>query len=213
TSAVVWMLFTLIYRYLPDVRLGWRDVSLGALVTAVLFKLGQYALAVYFYKAAPTSAYGAVGSVVAVLLWAYYSACILFFGAEFTQVYTKHEARPIKPDAEAVPVSDEERAQQGIPRSGDLALAATAQAPDRAINPAYARAAALPQRRVVTITRPTLESTRAQLLAGAGLASGLVVGALGILAGRKYTNMGIDEVRLQQRLDRIESVLGKGKQL
>jgi membrane protein len=217
TTLVVWALFMLIYKYLPDVKLRWSDVALGARVTAILFKLGQYALAVYFYFAAPTSAYGAVGSIVAVLLWAYYSACILFFGAEFTQVYTKqYTARPIAPDPEAVPVTDEERAQQGIPRSGDLALSAAAFAPDRAIGPEYARAASdatVPQRRGVTITRPTPESAKAYAVAGVSLAGGFVVGALGLLAGRKYTAHGIDQIRLNQRLDRIESVFGRGKRL
>ena len=62
TVAVVWVLFMLIFKYLPDVKVQWRHVWLGALVTALLFKLGQYALAIYFSKGSTTSAYGAVGT-------------------------------------------------------------------------------------------------------------------------------------------------------
>jgi hypothetical protein len=213
TTLVVWGLFMLIFKYLPDVRIKWKDVWLGALVTAVLFKLGQYGLAVYFYFGSTTSAYGAAGSLVAVLLWAYYSSCILFFGAEFTQVFAKQQGHPMKPDADAVPVTDEERAQHGIPRRGDLDEAAAADVPTKAVGSAYARRQAVRDRRVVAITRPTIDSTKATALAGAGLAGGLVVGALGLFAGRKYTAMGLKEIHLQQRLDRLESVLGAGRQM
>jgi membrane protein len=88
------------------VRLAWRHIWLGALTTAALFTAGKYALVLYFRFAAPTSAFGAAGSLAAVLLWVYYSSFILFFGAEFTKVWALHHSgQPIVPDENAVRVN------------------------------------------------------------------------------------------------------------
>ncbi|MDP9172868.1 MAG: YihY/virulence factor BrkB family protein [Planctomycetota bacterium] len=86
--SVVSLLFGAIFKFLPDIRVPWRDVWHGALMTGFLFTVGKYALALYFKYGAPTSAFGAAGSLVAVLLWVYYSSFILFFGAEFTKVWS-----------------------------------------------------------------------------------------------------------------------------
>lgn len=86
---VVTGLFALIYKVLPDVRLAWRDVWLGAGVTALLFTVGKSVIGFYLGRASTTSVYGAAGSLVLVLLWIYYSAQILFLGAEFTEVYSR----------------------------------------------------------------------------------------------------------------------------
>ncbi len=112
---VVTILITMLFRLLPDVRIDWRDVFLGALVTAVLFKLGQYLLALYFKFGSATSLYGAAGSFVAVLLWVYYSGWILFFGAEFTSVYAKSRGRGFQPTELAEPMAPIDRATQGLP--------------------------------------------------------------------------------------------------
>ncbi|MEO7912595.1 MAG: YihY/virulence factor BrkB family protein [Roseiflexaceae bacterium] len=117
---VITLLFALIYKVLPDVKIQWRDVWIGALVTALLFTLGKAAIGWYLGRPGTTSTYGAAGSFVALLLWVYYSAQILFFGAEFTQVYAKAYGSQIEPAANAVPVTEEARAQQGIPRQGQL---------------------------------------------------------------------------------------------
>jgi membrane protein len=85
---VVTVLFAAIFRFLPDLKIEWRDVWLGAVFTAVLFVIGKFALGLYLGKSAVGSSYGAAGSLVVILLWVYYSAQILLFGAEFTQVYT-----------------------------------------------------------------------------------------------------------------------------
>jgi membrane protein len=87
--AVVTLLFALIFKYLPDAKVAWSDVWLGAAVTAVLFTIGKYAIGMYLGTASVGSAYGAAGSLVIVLLWAYYSSQILFFGAELTQAYAR----------------------------------------------------------------------------------------------------------------------------
>jgi membrane protein len=83
-------LFALLYRVLPDVRLGWRDVTTGAFVTAVLFTLGQQVIGLYLGQSSMASSYGAAGSVMILLLWVYYSCQILLLGAEFTRVYAEH---------------------------------------------------------------------------------------------------------------------------
>jgi len=84
---VVAMLFALIFRLIPDTRVAWRDVWLGALISAVLFALGKFVLGFYFGRSALASSYGAAGSLVIILIWVFYSAQILFFGAAFTRVY------------------------------------------------------------------------------------------------------------------------------
>jgi membrane protein len=101
TLVVVTLLFAIIFRYLPDATIAWRDVWLGALVTAALFALGNALLGVYFGYSAVGSAYGAAGSLVIFLLWAYYSAAIVYFGAEFTQVYARMYGSQIRPEAHA----------------------------------------------------------------------------------------------------------------
>jgi membrane protein len=87
--AIFSLLFALMFKVLPDVNNTWRDVWLGAVVTAVLFAVGKVLLGLYLGRASVTSTYGAAGSLIVLLLWVYYSAQILFFGAEFTQVYAR----------------------------------------------------------------------------------------------------------------------------
>ncbi len=97
--AVTTALFALLYRFLPDVRLRWRDVMTGAFVTAALFTIGQQLIGLYLGQSSVASSYGAAGSVMILLLWVYYSCQILLFGAEFTRVYAlRHGARP-RPEA------------------------------------------------------------------------------------------------------------------
>jgi membrane protein len=86
---VIGLLFAVMFKYLPDATIEWRDVRTGALVTAVLFVIGQAAISFYIGKAGVASAYGAAGSLLVLLLWVYYSAMILLFGAEFTRVYAE----------------------------------------------------------------------------------------------------------------------------
>ncbi|HEU4521894.1 MAG TPA: YihY/virulence factor BrkB family protein [Thermoanaerobaculia bacterium] len=88
---LVTVLFALIFKYLPDLEIQWRDVWLGATFTSLLFVIGKFALGLYLGKAAVGSSYGAAGSLVVLLVWVYYSAQILFFGAEFTQVYARSQ--------------------------------------------------------------------------------------------------------------------------
>jgi membrane protein len=87
--AVVTALFAMIFKMLPEVRIEWRDVWLGAVVTAILSGVGRWLIGLYLGRAGVTSVYGAAGSLVLVLLWIYYSAQLLLLGAEFTEVYSR----------------------------------------------------------------------------------------------------------------------------
>jgi membrane protein len=93
--------FALMFRYLPDVRIEWRDVRFGALSTAVLFAIGKHLLGLYLGRGSVGSAYGAAGSLIVLLVWAYYSALIFFLGAEWTQVWARQQGRGIDPDENA----------------------------------------------------------------------------------------------------------------
>jgi len=110
--------FALIFKLLPDVRIAWRDVWLGAAVTSLFFTVGKFLIGLYLGKSAVASAYGAAGSLVIIVVWVYYSAQILLLGAEFTKVWTKRRGSGFVPEKTAVPVTQEARAEQGLgPRS------------------------------------------------------------------------------------------------
>ena len=86
---MVTLLFAMLFKFLPDAKVAWSDVWLGASLTALLFVAGKFALGMYLGKSGVAAAYGAAGSVIVILLWVYYASQIFFFGAEFTQVYHK----------------------------------------------------------------------------------------------------------------------------
>jgi membrane protein len=109
--AVIMLLFAMIFKILPNVRIGWHDVWIGAAVTSLLFVFGKFLIGFYLGASSITSAYGAAASIVIVLLWVYYSACILFFGAEFTKVYARRFGSGIIPNHRAMLWSDAVRAQ------------------------------------------------------------------------------------------------------
>ena len=107
SMCVVSVLFAGIFKFLPDVRLAWKHVGVGAALTAALFTIGKYGLALYFRFASPTSAFGAAGSLAAVMIWVYYSSFILFFGAEFTKVWSvRHLGERVVPEDNAVKVKE-----------------------------------------------------------------------------------------------------------
>jgi membrane protein len=100
---VVTVLFAMIFKFLPDVKVAWRDVWFGALITAALFTLGKYLIGLYLGRAGVATPFGAAGSVVAFVVWVYYSGLIVFFGAELTQETARHLGRRIKPAENALP--------------------------------------------------------------------------------------------------------------
>jgi membrane protein len=102
---VITLLIAMIFKFLPDVRLKWRDVWLGAFVTAFLFALGKTLIGTYLGRASIGSSYGAAGSLVVLVVWVYYASVILFVGAEITQVYAHWRERRIRPSEHAVKMS------------------------------------------------------------------------------------------------------------
>jgi len=106
--AAITTLFAMIFKILPDVKTQWRDMWIGAAMTAVFFLIGKWALGLYLGSGTAASAYGAASSLITLLLWIYYSAQILLFGAEFTQVYARQFGLPIEPAKHAVKIEQKE---------------------------------------------------------------------------------------------------------
>jgi membrane protein len=102
--AILILVLAVIFKILPDAKIRWRDVWVGAVITALLFALGKWALGLYLGSGSAASAYGAASSLITLLLWVYYSSQILLFGAEFTQVYADHFGARVVPDKYAVAV-------------------------------------------------------------------------------------------------------------
>lgn len=145
--AVTVLLIAMIYKIVPDVEVKWNDVWIGAIVTAALFTVGKWAIGFYLGRSAPASTYGAAGSLIIILLWIYYSAQILFLGAEFTQVYARRFGERIRPSEGAIPISEETAAEESMPRQEEprrsprnfQAPSSRPQNPARAPNPARMR--------------------------------------------------------------------------
>jgi len=112
---VVGGLFALLFKFIPDGRVVWKDALIGGLVTSVLFTLGQLGIGLYLGRSNVGSSYGAAGSLVVMLVWIYYSSMIFLYGAEFTKVYAMRIGERVRPDHDALPVTPEARGQQGIP--------------------------------------------------------------------------------------------------
>ncbi len=108
---IITVLFALMFKILPDAKIKWRNVWIGAISTGLLFLIGKFGLGIYFGKTHPASAYGAAGSIILVMLWVSYSCMIVFFGAEFTKQYTIQYGGKIEPtdDAEHIKSTEEEQ--------------------------------------------------------------------------------------------------------
>jgi membrane protein len=113
--AVIAALFALMFKKLPDAQTRWRDVWVGAAVTAGLFTLGKFLLGLYLGSAGVSSAYGAAGSIVALVVWVFYSSQVLLTGAEFTEVYARHFGSNIKPNEDAVAVPKADLTEKAVP--------------------------------------------------------------------------------------------------
>jgi membrane protein len=118
--AIITVLFALIFKIVPDVEIAWHDVWIGAAATALLFVIGKILIGLYLGHSSVGSAYGAAGTLLVILVWIYYSAQILFLGAEFTQVYANKYGTRVVAAKNAVPVTQEQRAQEGMPSKEQL---------------------------------------------------------------------------------------------
>jgi membrane protein len=111
--AVITLLFAAMFKVMPDAKISWRSVWVGAVVTAVLFVIGKFVIGLYLGKSNPGQAYGAAGSLAVLLLWIYYSSLILLFGAEFTETWAKRRGEGIEPEPGAVLVQREKQRVEG----------------------------------------------------------------------------------------------------
>ena len=111
---IVTLLFALIYKFLPDVKIQWKDVWIGAIITSLLFGIGKDILGVYLGRGTFGSTYGAAGSLVILLAWVYYSAQILLFGAELTEVYSRRFGSQIVPDKHAMFLTAKRRRKRSM---------------------------------------------------------------------------------------------------
>lgn len=118
TFSIITTLFAIIFKFLPDVKISWKDVRVGAIATALLFMLGRVLIGLYLQMAGTGSTFGAAGSLVVILTWVYYTAAILYFGAEFTQVYAEKFGGSIQPAEYAVHViqTEEEVSVKELPK-------------------------------------------------------------------------------------------------
>ncbi|QJW89159.1 YihY/virulence factor BrkB family protein [Spirosoma taeanense] len=112
STLVVTVLFGVIFKVLPDAKIAWKDVRWGAFFTALLFMLGRYLIGLYIETTSTSSTYGAAGSLIVILTWVYYTAAILYFGAEFTLAYANHFGVKIEPADYAVYVEQTERERE-----------------------------------------------------------------------------------------------------
>jgi membrane protein len=126
---VLTLLFACIFKLLPNVVIRWRDVWVGAVVTAFLFTAGKFLIGLYLGRLASASAYGAAGSLILVLLWTYYSAQIVLFGAEVTQSYARERGSVIFPSAGARFTPNAVKRDRRRVRSGQSTASARAQSP------------------------------------------------------------------------------------
>ncbi|MGI4751047.1 MAG: YihY/virulence factor BrkB family protein [Janthinobacterium lividum] len=108
TFIIIAVLFGIIFKFLPDVKITWRDVRTGAFFTSLLFMLGKYLIGIYIQTTGTGSTYGAAGSLIVILVWIYYTSAILYFGAEFTRVYADDYGHKIEPAEYAVHVEQRE---------------------------------------------------------------------------------------------------------
>jgi membrane protein len=172
------VLVALLFKFLPDVRLRWRDVAPGAAVTAVLFAVGKFAIGFYLGRAAVGSAYGAAGSLAIVLLWVYYSAQILLLGAEFTQVWARRHGAWIEPKPDA----DSTRPPEG---KCAPAPAAGAKVPAESVLPPLPRPTAEPMPAATAVPRISRIPPAAAPRVGPAYLSGMALGfATGLVRNR-----------------------------
>jgi membrane protein len=207
---VVTALFAMIYKFLPDVKIVWSDVWLGAAITAALFILGKYGLTLYFRFASVASPYGAAGSLAALLIWVYYSSMLIFFGAAFTRVYAQRKGKPIEPNEYAMCMSLEDRARQGTALPQEIEQKRREMAAGSPVAPA---ARGRGERAANVTPHGNGNASRAIWAAGAGLALG-TLGALGFNnTTERRVRREAEAMALHHRMKRLERRAGGAARL
>lgn len=224
TLVALTLIFGMVFKTVPDAEIEWKSTILGAVITALLFALGKYGLALYFKFAAPTSAFGAVGSLAAVLIWIYYSAQIALFGAEFTQVYARTRGHGVRPSKHAEFLSECDETETATPSPEEPgkkpARGEAAGSPETQSDSEDDYATVLGQhapasqastpRRAATSVREQ-RATPNLLVATASLAAGALLGGLGALQLRTRNHVrgrDVAAVGLDRRMKGVEQKLG-----
>lgn len=175
---VVTLLFAVMFKFLPDIKIAWKDTLLGAAVTSLLFAIGRTAIGIYLGNSDPGSAFGAAGSLIVILVWLYYTGQIMYLGAEFTQIYAQEYGQGIQPKENAMWVTSEDRARAGKP-SQKPSLEAAGKAPIPA--PSTQPRTAVPSSQLLPVTgeQQPEETPPALVQAAMPTLAALLVGVVG----------------------------------
>lgn len=226
TLIALTLIFGLVFKTVPDAEIGWGTTLIGAVITALLFAVGKYALAFYFKYGTPTSAYGAVGSLAAILIWIYYSAQIVLFGTVVTQVYSKLRGRGVKPSKHAQFLSECDETETAVPSNEDPGHKPERPTPRTrpgrpdpgyaAVLGRYAASTSSARAGVQEISAQQQAAARNLLAAGAGMAVGALIGGYGALHMRPAPAADprrIAAARLQRRLDHVQQRIGHASRM
>lgn len=182
SMALLAVLFATIFKMLPDIQVRWRDVWVGAVVTAILFEAGKFGLGFYLGRESTASTYGAAASVVLLLLWVYYASCILLLGAEFTQVYARASGRKILPAPNAELISEESSGKKPMTVDGKPAEPQRQGVDLREMQPQSSRSA--PHRAIKILAVSSHEDGRALVPVGAFLGTLAATFVIGLTVRR-----------------------------
>jgi len=187
--AVITLLFALMFKYMPDVKIAWSDVWIGAAITALLFTVGKSLIGLYLGQSTKGAAYGAAGALVILLLWIYYSAQIFLLGAEFTQVYATRYGQRVLPSKNAVAMTEGDRAQEGLTRDPDRHPAGGAATPlNAAITLGVQTQPAVAPRLPARVVVPSGELKRIHVSEMITFVAGLGAGALVAMQSTRRRN-------------------------
>jgi membrane protein len=193
------LIFAAIYKILPDVKIGWRSVWVGAALTAVLFTVGKYLIGLYLGRSTTASVYGGAGSLVVLLLWVYYSSQILFIGAEFTQVYARRHGHGIRAADTAVKLTESDRIHQGMPH-------------EQTVDKALAASEFDPRRDIIRV--PVRVGPTTFLIAAAALTLGFAAGgASRLFKSRDHATRQAAAHRTRERIRELHARLQQGQHL
>jgi membrane protein len=217
TLIALTLIFGMVFKTVPDAEIEWRSTLVGAIITAALFAVGKYGLALYFKYGTPTSAFGAVGSLAAILIWIYYSAQIVLFGTVFTQVYAKQRGHGVHPSKHAEFLSECDETETATPSPEEPGKKPRRPSPrggGRQSKTDYAAVLGRASGSYSTIL-PTSDGLGARqqtaarnlLVAGAGIAFGALLGGYGALQMRRQPAADpkvVAAARLRRRLDNVQ---------
>ena len=197
---VITLLFAIIFKFLPDVKIDWKDVWLGSALTAFLFLAGKYGLTLYFHFASVNGPFGAAGSLAALLIWVYYSATLIFFGAEFTRVFADLTGKPVEPNAYAMNLETADRAKLGEPHPDEIASAAGSR---KKLNSIGGQPYPRPDP-VILYSASPITSSRG-VLVGAGLVLGGLIGGVAAVLYSSEERQLRSRARVLGLADRLEA--------